>query len=105
MQVLFDQGTPVPLRRYLTLHTVVTAFEKGWSTLQNGDLLRVAEHEEFAVFVTTDQNLKYQQNLRGRRIAIVVLMTTSWPRIKRKVTQVVATINSVQPGDYIEIEF
>ena len=105
MQVLFDQGTPVPLRRYLAPHVVVTVFEKGWSTLQNGELLRMAETEEFEVLVTTDQNLKYQQNLSERRIAIVVLMTTSWPRIKRKVTHVVTVINSVKPGDYIEVGF
>lgn len=100
MQVLFDQGTPVPLRRSLAPHVVVTAFEKGWSTLQNGELLRMAESEEFVVLVTTDQSLKYQQNLRERRIAMVVLMTTSWPRIKRKVTHVVTVINAVKPGDY-----
>ena len=105
MQVLFDQGTPAPLRRSLTLHTVVTVFEKGWSTLQNGELLRVAENEGFEVLVTTDHNLKYQQNLRERRIAIVVLMTTSWPRIQRKIPHIVATINSAKAGDYIEIDF
>jgi hypothetical protein len=105
MQVLFDQGTPVPLRRYLAPHVVVTVFEKGWSTLQNGELLRIAEHEGFEALVTTDQNLKYQQNLRERRIAIVVLMTTSWPRIKRNVSHVITVINSVKPGDYIEIGF
>jgi hypothetical protein len=60
MQVLFDQGTPVPLRRHLAPDIVVTVFEKRWSTLQNGELLRVAEHEGFEVLVTTDQNLKYQ---------------------------------------------
>ena len=105
MQVLFDQGTPVPLRRYLAPHAVATVFEKGWSTLQNGGLLHMAENEKFEVLVTTDQNLKHQQNLKARRIAIVVLMTTSWPRIERKVTRVVAAINSVKPGDYIEVEF
>jgi hypothetical protein len=105
MQVLFDQGTPVPLRRYLTPHAVTTVFEKGWSTLQNGELLSVAEREGFEVLVTTDQNLKYQQNLKERQLAIVVLMTTSWPRIERKVDHVVATINAVKPGDYIEEEF
>ncbi len=105
MQVLFDQGTPVPLRRYLTPHAVTTVFEKGWSTLQNGELLSVAEREGFEVLVTTDQNLKYQQNLKERQLAIVVLMTTSWPRIERKVDHVVATINAVKPGDYIEVEF
>jgi hypothetical protein len=77
MRVLFDQGTPVPLRRYLSHHSVATVFEKGWSTLQNGDLLRAAEQEAFDILITTDQNLKYQQNLATLRIAIVVLMTTS----------------------------
>jgi hypothetical protein len=105
MQVLFDQGTPVPLHRYLAPHAVATVFEKGWSTLQNGELLRTAEREGFEVLVTTDQNLKYQQNLKERQLAIVVLMTTSWPRIERKVNHVVAAINSVKPGDYIEVEF
>ena len=51
MQVLFDQGTPVPLRRYLTSHSVSTVFEKGWSAMQNGDLLRTAEQEGFEVLV------------------------------------------------------
>ena len=105
MQVLFDQGTPVPLRRYLSSHSVVTVFEQGWSTMRNGDLLRTAEHEGFEVLVTTDQNLKYQQNLKERRIALVVLMTTSWPRIERQVNQVVVAINSVKPGGYIEVKF
>ncbi len=105
MRVLFDQGTPVPLRRYLALHAVVTVFEKGWSTLQNGELLSTAEYEGFEVLVTTDQNLRYQQNLENRQIAVVVLMTTSWPRIERAVNRVVAALNSVKPGGYMEVEF
>ena len=105
MRVLFDQGTPVPLRRYLALHAVATVFEKGWSTLQNGELLSTAEAEGFEVLVTTDQNLKYQQNLKYRQIAVFVLMTTSWPRIERAVNRVVAALNSVKPGGYVEVEF
>ena len=105
MQMLFDQDTPVPLRRYLAPHAVATVFEKGWSTLQNGELLTVAEREGFEVLVSTDQNLKHQQNLRGRRLAMIVLMTTSWPRIERKVDCVIAALNSVKPGEYIEVEF
>jgi hypothetical protein len=105
MQVLFDQGTPVPLRRYLAPHAVTTVFEKGWSTMQNGELLRTAEGDGFEVLLTTDQNLKHQQTLRERRLAIIVLMTTSWPRIERKVDQVIAALNSVKPGEYIEVEF
>ncbi len=105
MRVLFDQGTPVPLRRYLALHAVATVFEKGWSTLQNGELLSTAEYEGFDVLVTTDQNLRYQQNLENRQIAVVVLMTTSWPRIERAVNRVVAALNSAKPGGYLEVEF
>ena len=82
MRVLFDQGTPAPLRDGLHLHTVETAFERGWSMLRNGELLRAAEAAGFEVMVTTDMNLQYQQNLAERRIALVVLSTTSWPRIR-----------------------
>lgn len=83
MRVLFDQGTPVPLRKLLGPHLVDTAFERGWSALKNGDLLSVAEQAGFEGFVTTDKNLRYQQNLDGRRIAVVVLSSTSWPRIQQ----------------------
>jgi len=68
VRILLDQGTPVPLRRALPDHSVVTAHEKGWATLTNGELLAAAEGS-FDVFVTTDQNLRYQQNLTERRLA------------------------------------
>jgi hypothetical protein len=104
VRVLFDQGTPVPLRGSLTHHEVSTAHEQGWSTLKNGALLDVAEQESFDVLVTTDSNLKYQQNLKARRIAIVVLASTSWPRIQRALVKVVTAIDEATTGDYIEIE-
>jgi predicted nuclease of predicted toxin-antitoxin system len=75
MRVLFDQGAPVPLRQFLQGHTVSTAAQKGWTQLQNSELLNAAEAAGFEVLVTTDQNLRHQQNLRGRRLAIVVLST------------------------------
>ena len=77
MQVLFDQGTVAPLRQCLTSHQVATAYERGWSTLKNGELLRAAELAGFTVLVTTDTNLKDQQNLAARRISVVVLSSTS----------------------------
>jgi hypothetical protein len=77
MRVLFDQGTPAPLRRLLVQHEVSTAYEQDWSRLKNGELLSAAELAGFEVFVTTDTNLRYQQNLATRTIAIVVLGTTS----------------------------
>jgi len=76
VRVLFDQGVPVPLREHLTGHQVQTAFETGWSELANGELLTRAE-ERFDAFVTTDRNLRKQQNLSGRRIAILALPTTN----------------------------
>ena len=77
MRVLFDQGTPAPLRKRLTNCAVETAGERGWSTLENGDLLEAAGSAGFDVLLTTDSNLKYQQNLADRQIAVVVLSATS----------------------------
>lgn len=105
MKILFDQGTPVPLRQFLKDHTVKTAYEEGWSALSNGDLLTKAENAGFQLLVTTDQNLRYQQNLRERRIAIVVLLTTSWPRIRPKAQNILEVINAMSSGGYAEIPF
>jgi predicted nuclease of predicted toxin-antitoxin system len=105
VRVLFDQGTPVPLREFLGEHDVSTAYERGWSILENSDLLDAAEREGFEVLVTTDRNLRHQQNLRTRSIAIVVLRTTSWPRIQREIPTVVHAINSTVPGTYGEVQF
>lgn len=102
MRILFDQGTPVPLRQHLVGHKVTTVFELGLSDLTNGELLASAE-ESFDLLLTTDQNLRYQQNIVGRRLAILVLMTTSWPRIKAEVAHVVETVSSIQPGEYVEV--
>ena len=105
MKILFDQGTPVPLRRHLGAHLVSTALEMGWSSLENGALLSAAESEGFELLITTDQNLRYQQNLSTRRIGILVLKTTSWPRIERQVAEVVSVVGSFPEGDYLELKF
>ncbi|MSS71106.1 MAG: hypothetical protein EXS64_06430 [Candidatus Latescibacteria bacterium] len=102
MKILFDQGTPVPLRTHLTGHTVDTAYELGWSGLHNSQLLQAAEEAGYALLVTTDQNLKYQQNLRGRKLAVLVLLSTSWPRMQAQVPEIVQLIETVQTGDYKE---
>lgn len=104
MRILFDQGTPVPLRTFLSQHEVSTAFERGWSDLKNGELLAAAERDGFTVFVTTDSSLRFQQNLTGRRIAIVVLLSTSWPRIERTVGAVVKAIGAAAPGSCAEVQ-
>jgi hypothetical protein len=104
MKILFDQGTPVPLRDFLPGHVVSTAYEMGWAQLENGALLAAAE-AAFEAFVTTDKNIRYQQNLAGRRLAILVLPTTSWPVIQRHVSAVVAAVDALQPGELRELSF
>jgi len=104
MRILFDQGTPAPLRHALSGHSVFIAFEKGWSNLGNGELLQAAE-AEFELFITTDQNLHYQQNLAGRRLAILVLPTTNWLEIRAHSTEVAAAVDAVQPGESREVRW
>ena len=105
MRILFDQGTPAPLRNFLTGHEITTAFERGWGALQNGDLLRAAEINGFEDIITTDQNLRYQQNLSERRFAIVVLLTTSWPLIRPHTDRVVAELGQISANGYVELAF
>jgi hypothetical protein len=81
----------------------VTAHERGWSQLNNGALIAATEQAGFEVFVTTDQNLRYQQNLEGRKSAIVVILTTSWPRMQADLQLVLAAIDSALPGVYWEV--
>ena len=105
MKVLFDQGTPAPLRRALAGQSVETAYERVWSSLQNGELIAAAESAGFDVLVTTDKNLKYQQNLTvtARTLSIVVLLTTSWPRFQGSLHAVVQAVDAAAPGCYVEV--
>jgi hypothetical protein len=104
VRILLDQGTPAPLRRALAGHSVSTAYEERWSTLTNGELL-VAAEGSFDVFVTTDQNLRYQQNLAGRRLAILVLPTTSWPRLEPHGAAIATAVLALRPGELHEWSF
>jgi hypothetical protein len=105
VKILFDQGTPVPLRRSLGGHEISTAFERGWGNKKNGELLSAAEADGFEAVITTDQNLKYQQNLAERRMAILVLMTTDWRSIRPHVDIVSAAVEALRPGTYRELAF
>ena len=102
MKILFDQGTPGPLRRYLAGHSVDTAYERGWSDLRNGDLLTEAEINGYDLLITTDQNIRYQHNLAGKRLGILVLLSTSWPRIQPRIGDVQNVVDGMQPGGYRE---
>jgi hypothetical protein len=77
MLILFDQATPVPLRPFLTGHSVRTAAEQGWDRLRNGDLLTAAENAGFDVVLTTDKNMQFQQNIANRRIAVIILAASN----------------------------
>jgi hypothetical protein len=105
VRILFDQGTPVPLRRSLPGHVVETAYERGWNMLENGDLLKAAETAGFEAIVTTDQNLRYQQNLPQRQLAILVLMTTDWHLIRQHIAYVAKAVDQLGSGGYIELPF
>ncbi|MEI9811699.1 MAG: hypothetical protein WDO18_03075 [Acidobacteriota bacterium] len=104
MKILFDNGTPKPIARSLPGHEVTYARQAGWHELRNGELLTIAESSGFDVFLTTDKNLRYQQNLADRRLAIVVLSNSQWPDVRLHVDRIAAVVLSVEPGAYIEIE-
>jgi len=91
------------LRSHLPAHQVTTAFELNWGSLSNGELLSQAEAANFDVLVTTDQNLRYQQNLTNRRIAVVVIASTSWSRIQKRIGALVDAINRIEHGGYVEV--
>ena len=103
MKILFDQGTPAPLRRFLPDGETTTAAECCWGDLSNGDLIAAAEKAGFDVLVTTDRNLQYQQNLSARRIAIAVILQSAWPILKGRAEEVAGSIAKLKPGDYKEI--
>ncbi len=104
MKILFDQGTPVPIRRFLGGHQIRTAAQERWDTLRTGDLLEAAEMAGFDLLLTTDKNLRYQQNLAGRRMAIIVLGIQQWPDLKPHVRLVVEAVNACTPGSFAEVD-
>lgn len=104
MLILFDHSTPAPLRYALKGHMVVEAVDRGWERLVNGVLLEEAEAAGFELFVTADKNIRYQQNLATRKIAIIALGNAQWPVLRRYVDRVAAAVNEATPGSYAEVE-
>ena len=105
MLILFDNGTPRTLARYLADHHKVTEVRaRGWEELDNGELLAEADAAGFDVLVTTDKNLCYQQNLAERKIAIVVLGKGRWSLIRLHVAKILAAVNAATPGSYTEVD-
>lgn len=105
MIVLFDHGTPKGLARALPGHTILTAQARGSDKLNNGALLNAAEDAAVDLLLTTDRRIRYQQNLAGRRIALVVLTaTTKWSRARLRLARVAAVVNAATPGSYTEVD-
>ena len=103
MKVLFDVNMPRPLHRELPAHEVVTAQAMGWGELENGDLIEAAERAGFDVLITADRNLRYQQNLTGRRLGIVVLPGNKLRVLRTIAPDICRTLNELKPGDYVEL--
>jgi predicted nuclease of predicted toxin-antitoxin system len=104
MKILFDQGVPLPLRSCLEGHTVRTAVQEGWNQLRNGELLVAAEAAQFDVFLTTDKNLRFQQNLTSRSIAVILLRKQKWPELRAHVSLIAAAVNAAVPRTYTEVD-
>lgn len=104
MRILLDHNVPAPLRFWLTGHKVETVYERGWAELGNGDLLLMAEEVGFDAMITTDRGIRYQQNLAGRQLALVLINTNDWTRIRNWKSVVVDMMSKAVPGALLEIE-
>ena len=103
MKILFDESVPKQLRHLLARDDITLVEEKGWKGIKNGRLLQSAEENGFDVLITADQNLKYQQNLKGRRIGIIVLPYNRRKWMPLVVPALAAALNQIQIGAYVEI--
>ncbi len=104
MKVLLDHNVPRRLRLSLNEHIVITAAEAGWAEISNGRLLDSAERAGFQIMITADQNLFYQQNLRGRNLALIVLSTNHWTVVKQHIPAILRAIDAANPGSFARVE-
>lgn len=104
MKILFDVNMPRPLRNSLPDHEVLTAQSQGWTELKNGDLIAAAEKNGFDVLLTADKNLRYQQNLAGRKIAILIVPTNKLKLLKQLTSKIRASLETLKSGEFSEVE-
>lgn len=104
MKILFDNCAPNPIARSLSGHEVTFARHIGWHELKNGELIQRAEDAGFELILSTDRNIKYQQNLAGRKIAILVLGQQNWNLLRPHIQFVVDAVNAAIPGSYAEVD-
>jgi hypothetical protein len=104
MKILFDNGAPKPIARSLIGHEVTFARQIGWHELENGELIQRAEDGGYQVLLSTDKNIRYQQNLVGRRIGLVVLGNSQWPQVRLHLDKIAAAVDAAMPGSYVEVQ-
>ena len=103
-RILFDQNVPRALGRLLTGHHVDTAAELGWGELVNGALLKAAEAADFDLIITCDQNIRYQQNMMGRAVGLIVLSTNHWATLRPRVDRIALAIAALEPNGYAYVD-
>src|SRR5258708_8764114 len=104
MRSLVDQGTPIGIAKALSRHDVTEAIDRGWEKVSNGELLAAAENEGFDLLLTTDKNIRYQQNLTARKIGIVVIGNSTWRIVRVHLDRIASVINETAPGGYAEVD-
>ena len=103
MLILLDHSVPQPLRAYLPAHTVHTAEQLGWDRLSDGEVMTLAEETGYELLITCDKGIRYQQNLVGRNLSVLVLMYNNWRLIRARVDAINASINEMGPGELREV--
>ena len=104
MRILFDHGTPSGIRGALSAHDVTEAVDRGWDTISNGALLKEAEAAGFDVLLTTDKGIRYQQNLTGRKIAVVVLGNSTWRMVRLHLDRIAQVVAEAKPCSDAEVD-
>lgn len=104
MRILLDHCVPAPLAKRLLGHESQIAYDLGWAKLRNGELIEAAQNDGMELLLTSDKNLRYQQNLSGRRLAILVLPTNNWVILQNMITEIVDAVATMQPGEYRELK-
>lgn len=104
MRILFDHNIPSGTARALVGHQVTEAIERGWQRISNGELIANAEEAGLDVFLTADKRIRYQQNLKGRRIAVVVIGNPTWRILRKHLDRVTVAVEAATPGSYTEVD-
>jgi hypothetical protein len=103
VKLIFDENIPRPLRQFFPADEIFTVQELGWAGQKNGELLAKID-SAFDVFILADKNLRYQQNLLHRKIAIVELPTNRWPILKLIAPRIILAVHAATPGSYVVVQ-